>query len=143
MGVAAFSGGNGTQSNSSASASIDVFNLFVDGNKLYYKIKCNKEVPIDINLYKGEVSSKNLVRVNDVCRVEEKNGLILDSVEEKIIYTAIAKIQPLCKVCTKTDYLVVEDLVNPTSVPDNSLIFTIVVLLSVVFLLNKKYNIKK
>jgi hypothetical protein len=130
-------------STSSASASIDVFNLFVDGNKLYYKIKCNKEVPIDINLYKGEVSSKNLVRVNDVCGVEEKNGLILDSVEEKIIYTAIAKIQPLCKVCTKTDYLVVEDLVNPTSVPDNSLIFTIVVLLSVVFLLNKKYNIKK
>lgn len=130
-------------STSSASTSIDVFNLFVDGNKLYYKIKCNKEVPIDINLYKGEVSSKNLVRVNDVCGVEEKNGLILDSVEEKIIYTAIAKIQPLCKVCTKTDYLVVEDLVNPTSVPDNSLIFTIVVLLSVVFLLNKKYNIKK
>ncbi|MDD2531627.1 MAG: hypothetical protein PHO61_02985, partial [Candidatus ainarchaeum sp.] len=130
-------------STSSASTSIDVFNLFVDGNKLYYKIKCNKEVPIDINLYKGEVSSKNLVRVNDVCGVEEKNGLILDSVEEKIIYTAIAKIQPLCKICTKTDYLVVEDLVNPTSVPDNSLIFTIVVLLSVVFLLNKKYNIKK
>ncbi len=124
-------------STSSASASINVFNLFVDGNKLYYKIKCNKEVPIDINLYKGEVSSKNLVSVDDVCEVEEKNGLILDSVEEKIIYTAIAKIQPICKVCTKTDYLVVEDLVNPTNVPDNSIIFVLITLIGVIFLLNK------
>ena len=45
-------------STSSASASINVFNLFVDGNKLYYKIKCNKEVPIDINLYKGKYLQK-------------------------------------------------------------------------------------
>ena len=90
-------------STSSASASIDVFNLFVDGNKLYYKIKCNKEVPININLYKGEVVEKNLVRVNDVCRVEEKNGLILDSVEEKIIYTAKQKFNHFVKFATKTD----------------------------------------
>ena len=63
--------------------------------------------------------------------------MILDSVEEKIIYTAIAKIQPICKVCTKTDYLVVEDLVNPTNVPDNSIIFVLITLIGVIFLLNK------
>jgi hypothetical protein len=118
--------------------SIKKFSLFIDNNKLYASVKC--EFDSDANFV--VLNDSNVVaRFSGDCNSIEKNVLLGPAITGGINYGASIKINPVCDVCTREDFLTLNLNRQETQIPDNSLIALIIIISLVVFILhNKKTN---
>ncbi len=84
--------------------SILKFNLFIDANKLFVLFKCEFNTKVDFNVF---VDGNILNAFSSDCNKSEQTILVTNEIKNKVTYSSIIKINPVCDVCVKEDYIYV------------------------------------
>ena len=111
--------------------SISKFDLYIENNKVYASIKCAFDTKADLNYFIEDVQ---LSYLNSDCRQVEETILLGDVSKTDATYKAIVKINPVCDVCSKEDFVYIEKE-RQTAIPDGNIFSLILVAFMVVFVL--------
>jgi len=115
--------------------SISKFKLAIDNGKLVASVKCLIDTQADFNIF---IDNNRLVSFTLSCTKVERVISFVNIDFNGVTYSGSVKINPLCDVCSKQDFLRIGKDVDITKIPDNSIIFILFILIIVIGIVTNK-----